>query len=109
MTAIGQISLRRFEEAALKTQNTNPLSPIVLDSEKAYGRNLSAFERQKQQNQKTWRVFQHSLINTIGMDKFLWICRRYQFNPKILESQGKPLLEKHVTLFSIGSSQVLEQ
>jgi len=101
------ISLRGFEEVALKTQNTNPLSPIIINTDGAFGRNLSAPERQKQLNQKTWRVFLHSLIDTIGMDKFLWICRRYQFDPKIAESQGKPLLEKHVRLFSIGSAQVM--
>ena len=104
---IGSVSLRGFEETALKTQNTNPLSPIVLNTDGAFGRNLSAPERQKQLNQQTWRVFLHALIETIGMDKFLWICRRYQFDPKKLESQGKPLLEKHVRLFSIGSAQVL--
>ena len=63
----------------------------------------------REENKRTWRVFQETLVGTIGQQKFDWICQRYRsrINFTQLEQSGRPLLPEHVELFSIGSSQVL--
>lgn len=63
------------------------------------------------QNKETWRIFQQSLIETIGQEKFDWICHRYRnrMNFSQLETLGQPLLPQHVELFSVGASQILSR
>lgn len=71
----------------------------------------STISRASEDNKRTWRVFKESLIGTIGQKKFDWICQRYRsrINFTHLERSGRPLLPKHVELFSIGSSQLLSR
>ncbi len=62
----------------------------------------------KNENKQTWKQFRESLIETIGRQKFDWICQRYRkyLNFTQVESTGQPLLAKHVELFGAGSSQL---
>lgn len=61
------------------------------------------------QNKETWKIFQQSLIATIGQKKFDWICHRYRNRMNFLELQslGRPLLPEHVEVFTIGANQIL--
>lgn len=61
------------------------------------------------QNRETWKIFQQSLIGTIGQKKFDWVCHRYRnrMNFTQLQALGSPLLPRHVELFSVGVSQIL--
>src|ERR1700722_2248727 len=61
------------------------------------------------QNRRTWGIFRETLVETIGQNKFNWICQRYRsrMNYARMEASGSPLLPEHVELFTIGSSQLL--
>lgn len=69
----------------------------------------SSFSKEEQQiNKLTWKIFRQSMIDSLGQQKFDWICSRYRnsLNFTRMESSGLPLLPKHVEIFSIGSSQI---
>ena len=60
------------------------------------------------QNKKTWKVFQETLVSTIGQKKFDWICQRYYgLNFTRRQALGLPLRPEDVQAFAIGSSQLL--
>lgn len=87
-----------FENAAYRASQTHPNRPLC------YGVNPSHTE--KVVNQNAWRIFRRALIDTLG-DKFGWICQRYGIDVDRKIQEGRPLLAKHVELFSIGAAQVL--
>ncbi len=66
-------------------------------------------EEAQKANKETWKIFRTSLLDTIGRNKFDWICHRYRnrINVSHLEKSSSPLLPEHVELFSVGSSQIL--
>lgn len=66
---------------------------------------------QRIENKNTWKIFNESLIATIGKQKFDWICNRYREHYQFsrLAASGAPLLPEHVEAFSAGSAQVFSR
>src|SRR5579871_4038974 len=107
------LTLNRFVESANYAFSHPEQNKSLISDVNGIGVGLSDIPKSLsqealQQNRRTWKIFRESLVETIGQRKFDWICHRYRadLNFTRMENLGKPLLPKHVELFSIGSSQL---
>jgi hypothetical protein len=106
------LTLNRFVESANQAFPLSTQKSLVADS-RGIDVGLqdipsSSSPETIEQNKRTWRVFREALIETIGSNKFDWICHRYRSRLDFswMEQSGQPLLPGHIELFSIGSSQL---
>ncbi|MBI3236365.1 MAG: hypothetical protein HYZ48_01455, partial [Chlamydiales bacterium] len=60
----------------------------------------------REENTRTWEVFTRALSDVLGRDKVAEISTRYGLDLERIQAKAKPLLAKHVEIFSVGSSRV---
>jgi pimeloyl-ACP methyl ester carboxylesterase len=111
MTSI--LRINHFVESANQAYSSRRQKYLCADQQNLHVHQLDLpwcfSAKAKAQNTQSWEIFRQSLIDTIGQQKFDWICHRYrsQLNFTRMEKTGQAMLPKHVELFSTGASQVL--